>query len=141
MFFSEDRLSTTNEAIGIDSLVNIMNNNIVAVEKVYVETDRVDYLAGDTIWFSAFVLSGLDMDSTSLSRILYVDLINADNKLEKHLKLMIVNGRCNGDFALNKDLKNGIYRLRAYTQYMRNYQSDYIFEKDIPVHQSDSINS
>ena len=139
-FYSENRLSSANEVIGVDSLVKIMNNNIVAVENVYVETDRPDYLAGDTIWFSAFVLDNLHMDSTLMSKILYVDLINADNKLEKHLKLLIKNGRSRGDFTLNKDLKNGIFRIRAYTQFMRNFQSEYLFEKEIPVHQSDFNN-
>ena len=135
-FYSENRLSPANEINRVDSLVKIMNNNIVAVENVYVETDRVDYLAGDTIWFSAFVLDNQHMDSTLISKILYVDLINADNKLEKHLKLIIRDGRTRGDFTLNKDLKNGIFRIRAYTQYMRNLQSEYFFEKDISVHQS-----
>src|ERR1035437_2964394 len=139
-FYSENRLSPTNEIIRVDSLVKIMNNNIVAVENVYVETDRTDYVAGDTIWFSAFVLDNLHMDSTLVSRILYVDLINADNKLEKHIKLVIINGRTNGDFALKKDMKNGIYRLRAYTQYMRNFQSEFLFEKDITIHQSNINN-
>ncbi len=128
------------EIIGADSLVKVMNNNLVAVENVYVEPDRSDYLAGDTIWFSAFVLDNMHMDSTSFSKILYVDLINADNKPEKHLKLIIRDGRSYGDFILNKDTKNGIYRLRAYTQYMRNFQSEYLFEKDISVHQSNFNN-
>jgi len=136
LFYSEDRLSHANETNEFDSLVNVINNNIVAVEKVYIETDRTNYLSGDTIWFSAFILESLNMDSTSLSRILHVDLINADNKLEKHLKLIIRNGRSSGNFTLQKELKNGIFRLRAYTQYMRNFQSEYIFEKDIPVRQS-----
>jgi hypothetical protein len=139
-FYSENRLSPANEIIGVDSLVKIMNNNIVAVENVYVETDRPDYLAGDTIWFSAFVLDNLHMDSTLISKILYVDLINADNKPDKHLKLIIRNGRTNGDFTLSKDLKNGIFHIRAYTQFMRNLQSEYLFEKDIPVHQSNLNN-
>jgi hypothetical protein len=139
-FYSENRLSPANEINGVDSLVKIMNNNIVAVENVYVETDRPDYLAGDTIWFSAFVLDNLHMDSTLISKILYVDLINADNKPEKHLKLIIRDGRTRGDFTLNKDLKNGIFRIRAYTQFMRNLQSEYLFEKDIPVHQSNLSN-
>jgi hypothetical protein len=139
-FYSENRLSPANEIIGVDSLVKIMNNNIVAVENVYVETDRHDYLAGDTIWLSAFVLDNLHIDSTFVSKILYIDLINADNKLEKHLKLIIRNGRTRGDFALNKDLKNGIFRIRAYTQYMRNFQNEYLFEKDIPIHQSNISN-
>ena len=139
-FYSENRLSSKNEIIGVDSLVKVMNDNIVAVENVYVETDRPDYVAGDTIWFSAFVLDNLHLDSTSVSRILYVDLINADNKLEKHVKLIISNGRTYGDLALRKDLKNGKYRLRAYTQYMRNFQSEYLFEKDITIHQSNINN-
>ena len=139
-FYSENRLSPSNEIIGVDSLVKIMNNNIVSVENVYVETDSPDYQAGDTIWFSAFVLDNLHMDSTFMSKILYVDLINAENKLEKHIKLIINNGRTHGDLALKKDLKNGIYRLRAYTQYMRNFQSEYLFEKDINVHQSNINN-
>jgi hypothetical protein len=139
-FYSENRLSPANEINGVDSLVKIMNNNIVAVENVYVETDRPDYLAGDTIWFSAFVLDNLHMDSTLISKILYVDLINADNKLDKHLKLIIRDGRTRGDFTLNKDLKNGIFRIRAYTLFMRNLQSEYLFEKNIPVHQSNLSN-
>jgi hypothetical protein len=136
-FYSDNRLSSENEITGVDSMVKIMNKNIVAVENVYVETDRPDYLAGDTIWFSAFVLDNLHMDSTSLSKILYVDLINANNSTEKHLKLMIKDGRSYGDFTINKYSKNGIYRLRAYTQYMRNFQGEYLFEKEISVHQSD----
>ena len=140
MFYSENRRRPEKEIISADSLVGEMNSNLVAVENVYVETDRPDYLAGDTIWFSAFVLDNLHMDSTSLSRILYVDLINANNSPEKHLKLIISNGRSYGDFVLNKDSKNGIYRLRAYTQYMRNFQGEYLFEKEIPVHQSDFTN-
>lgn len=135
-FYSENHVSSENELIGADSLVKVMNNNLVAVENVYVETDRPDYLAGDTIWFSAFVLDNLRMDSASLSKILYVDLINADNKIENHLKLFISDGRAKGDFALDKNLKDGLCRLRAYTQYMRNFQGDYLFEKEIPVHRS-----
>lgn len=137
MFFSEDRLPASGEISNADSLIALLNNNLVALENVYIETDRNYYLAGDTIWFSAFVLDNQNMDSTSLSKILYVDLINTDNKLEKHIKLLIRNGRAKGDFTLAKNVENGKYRLRAYTQYMRNFQSEFLFEKDIPVYQSD----
>jgi hypothetical protein len=135
-FYSDNRLSQT---IAIDSLVKVMNKNIVAIEKVYLETDRSFYLAGDTIWFGAFVFDNQSMDSTSMSKILYVDLINTGNKLEKRLKLLIKNGRAKGDFALNRELKDGIFRIRAYTHWMRNFQSEYLFEKDIPVYRSDRM--
>lgn len=135
-FYSENRLSHSNETIGIDSLVTIMNKNIVSVENAYIELDRPDYLAGDTIWFSAFILDNLNIDSTSTSKILYVDLINAENKLEKHMKLFIRNGRASGDFILNRELENGIFRIRAYTKWMRNLQGEFLFEKNVPVYQS-----
>jgi len=140
LFYSENLHPVETETPETDLLVEIMNNNMVAIENVYVETDRQDYLAGDTIWFSAFILDNLNMDSTSLSKILYVDLINAANMPEKQLKLFIRDGRTYGDFIINKDAKNGIYRLRAYTQYMRSFQSEFLFEKDISVHQSDFSN-
>jgi len=138
-FYSEDHHNAGIEVkqTAADSLEREINNNLVAVENVYLSTDRSDYLAGDTIWFSAFVLNNLHMDSTSLSRILYVDLIDADNKPAQHLKLIIINGRATGDIALKKDMKNGICRLRGYTSYMRNFQGEYLFEKDLTVHQSD----
>ena len=139
-FYSEDFLPPANEINAADSLVSLMNKNYVPIENVYLETDRPDYLTGDTIWFSAFVLGNLHMDSTSISKILNVELINAENNFEKQLKLLIINGRASGDFILDKELKNGVFRIRAYTQWMRNFQSEYFFEKDIPVYQSDIKN-
>lgn len=139
-FYSENRLAPEIELNGVDSIVKIINNNKVAIENVYLELDRNDYLSGDTIWFSAFVLDDLHIDTASMSKILYVDLINAENKLEQHLKLIIRNGRANGDFILNNDLKNGIFRIRAYTQWMRNFQDEYLFEKAIPVYKSNINN-
>lgn len=139
-FYSEKSFLHTNKLNEVDTLVKKLNSNIVFVENVYLEPDRPDYLTGDTIWFSAFVMDNLLMDSTSLSSILYVDLINAQNKLEKRLKLLIKNGRASGDFILGKELKSGIFRIRAYTQWMRNFQGEYLFEKEIPVYQSDINN-
>jgi hypothetical protein len=126
--------------IEADSMFNEMNRSIIPVENVFLELDRSYYLAGDTIWFSAFIPRNTFMDSASLSKILYVDLINAGNKLEKRLKLLIKNGRAHGDIELNKELKNGIFAIRAYTQWMRNFQKDYFFEKRIPVYQSEIKN-
>jgi hypothetical protein len=136
-FYSEDRLPEVPKAVNADSLTSILNSKIVAVENIYAETDRKEYLAGDTIWFSAYVLDNLHMDSSSVSKIMYADLINSDNKVEKHLKLLITNSRTHGDFVIKSTAKNGICRLRFYTQYMRNFQEDYLFEKEIAVHQSD----
>ena len=57
--------------------------------------------------FQRFVFDNLYMDSTLISKILYADLINADNKPEKHLKFVIRKGRTSGDFTFSKDLRNG----------------------------------
>lgn len=138
-FYSDNRLPSANQ-IAFDSLIMKLNRNSVYVENVYLETDRSEYIAGDTIWFSAFIPGNRLMDSTSMSRILYVDLINSSNRLQNHLKLQINNGRAYGDFELSNELKNGVFRIRAYTQWMRNFQKDYFFEKKLPVYQSNLKN-
>lgn len=55
-FYSENRLSPTNEIIGVDSLVKVMNNNIVAVEndmlKLIAQITWLETLYGSVLLYS-----------------------------------------------------------------------------------------
>jgi TonB-dependent SusC/RagA subfamily outer membrane receptor len=100
-------------------------------EKAYLHFDKPYYATGDTIYFKAYVTMGERHDLSQLSGILHVDLINTTNKIDQSIKLQLVNGLGWGDFALPDSLPKGNYRIRAYTQWMRN-DGDY-FEQSIPV--------
>ncbi|MDB5155128.1 MAG: hypothetical protein JWR54_3879, partial [Mucilaginibacter sp.] len=105
--------------------------SVHTTEKAYLHFDKPYYSTGDTIYFKAYVTMDERQDLSQLSGILHVDLINTANKIDQSIKLQLVNGVAWGDFTLPDTLREGNYRIRAYTKWMRN-DGNY-FEQVIPV--------
>ncbi len=102
-------------------------------EKVYLHFDKPYYAAGDTIYFKAYVTAGENHELSHLSGVLYADLLNEQNKISKSIRMLLTDGVTWGDFALPQNLAAGNYRVRAYTQWMRNDGEAAFFEKIIAV--------
>ncbi|TCD13026.1 TonB-dependent receptor [Pedobacter frigidisoli] len=68
-----------------------------------------------------------------MSKILYVELINEKDSLKKLIKLPLMSGITWGDIKLTDSLSEGNYRIRAYTNYMRNFGTDFFFDKTIKI--------
>jgi len=102
-------------------------------EKAYLQFDKPYYAAGDTIYFKAYVTMGERHVLSNLSGVLHVDLINTGNKIDQTIKLQLDSGVAHGDFALPDSLPNGSYKVRAYTQWMRNNNEDGFFYKTIEI--------
>tara|TARA_R110002020_G_scaffold52670_11_gene147800 strand:- start:2081 stop:4567 length:2487 start_codon:yes stop_codon:yes gene_type:complete len=102
-------------------------------EKIYIQTDKPYYTAGENIWFNTYLVNGVTHTKTAKSKIIYVELINEQNEIIADRKLFTESLSVNGDFKLPIDLNEGTYLLRAFTNYMRNQPRDYFFKKEIPV--------
>jgi hypothetical protein len=103
-------------------------------EKVYLQTDKPYYLVGDTIWFKGYVTTGSKHQLSAISGALYVDLITEGDSIAKELKLPITAGMSVGNFVLGDDIvREGNYRIRAYTQWMRNAGPDYFYDRTFTV--------
>lgn len=102
-------------------------------EKTYLQFDKPFYKPGDMIWFKAFIRDGINLQRTQLSEVLYVELIDPKGKTSAKLNLMAVNGMANGNFLITKDMPGGIYKVRAYTKWMMNFDETTFFEKEIQV--------
>ncbi|RYG20944.1 MAG: TonB-dependent receptor [Chitinophagaceae bacterium] len=102
-------------------------------EKVYLHLDKPYYAIGDDIWFKAYVLDARTSAPTTLSKILYVELFDEKDSLRKQLKLPMQIGISWGDMKLPDTLSEGNYRIRAYTQLMRNAGPDFFFDKTIKI--------
>ena len=103
-------------------------------EKLYLHFDKPYYYAGEDIWFKVYLVDAKTNKSDTLSKVVYVDLINPDNKIVDSKTIKINEDGGSGDFSLSVNLINGEYMVRAYTNYMRNFDNAYFFRKKIYIH-------
>jgi hypothetical protein len=99
-------------------------------EKTYVQTDRNDYLAGESIWFKTYAL--LNQKPTILSKVIYVDLVDPTGKVTEKKMLKLTDGSANGVLDIRPDWAPGDYYLRCYTLWMLNFPA-FIPEKRIRI--------
>jgi len=102
-------------------------------EKIYLHTDKDYYNAGEDIWFKVYVVERLSHILSGSSGNLHVELISPDLKILESRIIRLKNGLGNGDFVLADTFKSGEYRIRAYTNYMRNFGDQLFFSKYITV--------
>lgn len=84
-------------------------------EKIDLHIDKYFYVAGDTIWFKAYIVNAEENALSGLSKIVYVDLIDAKDSIRQTLKLPVESGLSWGSFSLTDTIKQGRYRICAYT--------------------------
>jgi hypothetical protein len=114
----------------LDKLVSSLHQwtDSLPQEKGYLHMDKPYYALGDTIWFKAYVTTGSRHQLSAISGALYVDLINEQDSIVAALKLPVSAGMSMGNFTLYDGLREGNYRIRAYTQWMGNADADYFFD-------------
>jgi len=103
------------------------------VEKIHLHLDKYSYTAGETIWFKAYAAIGAENFLSNLSNIGYVELIGPRSETTYKLKIPIVSGLGLGDITLADTIAEGTYRLRAYTNWMRNDSAAWFFEQNVHV--------
>lgn len=104
-------------------------------EKVYLHFDKPYYMAGETMWFKGYLFDGTTHKIDSVSRVMYVDLINETNGKTIASRVLNCDGSTHGDIALPDSLEEGVYQIRAYTNYMRNYSEEFFFHQDFKIYQ------
>lgn len=119
----------------LDSAVININNliRLYPQEKVYLHTDKPYYITGENIYFRAHLVNSVLHTPVSYSRYVYVDLINPIDSVVQRLKVRPEEGAYFGQLSLSEDMPEGMYKIRAYTNFMRNIGEDYFFTKNIRI--------
>ncbi|MEI9810239.1 MAG: hypothetical protein WDO16_21535 [Bacteroidota bacterium] len=86
-----------------------------------------------TIWFKAIVASASDHTPTNLSGVLHVELIDPNEKIAEKKLVRLDHGIGDGFFQLNQSYTEGLYLIRAYTEWDKNFGSDFFFTEYIQV--------
>jgi hypothetical protein len=103
------------------------------IEKVHLHIDKQSYAAGDTLWFKAYVVMAGNNELSILSKVLHVDFIDNNDKLIQSLMVPLSSGLAAGDIVLPDTLKEGRCRVRAYTNWMRNFGEESFFDRIVPI--------
>ena len=115
-----------------------VSNNLYSfaswAEKIYLQLDSKVYTTDKTIWFKAIVTNAMDHTPTKVSAVLHVDLIDPNEQVVEKKLIRIEDGLGNGFFQLSRNYTEGHYLIRAYTEWNRNFESDFFFKEYIQVY-------
>jgi hypothetical protein len=102
-------------------------------EKPYLGLNKPYFSPGETVWFSSRMLYQNPVFEDSLSRLLYVDLLNDRNEAVLMETFPIVSGLAQGQLQLPAGIPAGDYAIRAYTNWMRNFSDEDFFYKAVQI--------
>lgn len=103
------------------------------IEKVYIHFDRDNYFLGDQMWFKVYLLDGVNHSPYAKSKVVYVELIDPDNRIVEIRAIHLENGGGEGEFGLDVGTGSGVYTVRAYSNFMRNFDESFFFTKKINI--------
>lgn len=127
LFFIYERVNAQNP-------VEILNNwsEKSPIEKVYLHTDRENYIAGETVWFKAYLAA--DFYPDTISTTLYVELINESSKTLDRKIVPVYWGAARGQLDIPDSITSGNYIIRAYSATMLNHGTDFIFNRNVFIY-------
>ena len=124
----------TNNAIAqkIDSMMGIYAN-VFPHEKAYLHFDKSVYRKGETIWYKVYLMT--DGLPSYQSKNFFVDVYDNNGKLLSHCIAPIYQASTRGQFEIPADYQGNSVHLKAYSKWMLNFDSSFIYEKDIKIEQ------
>ncbi|MDF9831148.1 hypothetical protein [Parabacteroides sp. PF5-6] len=102
-------------------------------EKLYLHTDRAQYLPGENVWFRAYLVDAATHEPVPYSRYVYAELLDQTDTPISRVMLEADRECYQGYLPIPGALSAGEYSLRAYTRYMENTGPDYFFRKSLRI--------
>jgi len=102
-------------------------------EKIYAHLDQELYLTGETLWFKLYLVDGVLHRPLDISKVAYVEILDKNNHAVLQTKVSLQNGFGNGSLFLPASIESENYTVRAYTNWMKNFNPDFYFHKSITV--------
>ena len=102
-------------------------------EKLYMVTDKPYYSAGDTIYFSAFLVNSVYFNRTTDTRYIYVELVDALGEAVARMRVRGSEGRFYNAISLSPKTTPGRYTLRAYSKWQTNFDNELFYSRQVEI--------
>ena len=114
----------------IDTLINNYGAKFPQ-ERIHLHFDRHNYAPQDEVWFKAYIVNGILPDK--LSKTLYVDFSDEKGKVLAHNAYPIAFGATRGQFQIPDSIHGNLLHVRAYTKWMLNFDTSFLFNHDLRI--------
>ena len=121
-----------------DSILSVIANDY-GQEKMFIHFDKAIYKKGETIWFKVYVKEG--NQPSNISKNFYADWYNDSGKLIQHQAFPIIQSTTNGQFIVDSVYKGKNLHIKAYTTWMLNFDTSFLYHKDIAIFQPNASNA
>ncbi|UCG28386.1 MAG: hypothetical protein JSV24_03220 [Bacteroidales bacterium] len=126
------RISTDACAQDLSTETGIVRSELFR-EKFHLFTDRYIYAVNEKICFRAFNLSEPRLKQKNWSKVLYMEIIDETNTAIARGKYILDTKGAWGYLTIPPDAATGLYTIRAYTKWMRNFPPEGYFHKAIAI--------
>ncbi|MEL6989882.1 MAG: hypothetical protein AAGK97_18885, partial [Bacteroidota bacterium] len=115
----------------VENLAHYVEN--VGPEKIFVHTDKPYYTNGDILWAKIYLVDGVDHLKSSKSNVVYFEMFDDSDSMVLRQTLFLEQLGVATDFSIPNEWSEGKYTMRVYTNYMRNADQVFMYQKEIPI--------
>lgn len=83
--------------------------------------------------FAAYVYDHKKQKPSEIVKNLYCQILNEDKKVVKEQLLLVSQGKANGIFKIDSLINPGNYSIRAFTNWMKNFDRPHFYESSFKV--------
>ncbi|MEO6949734.1 MAG: hypothetical protein ABI123_08910 [Ginsengibacter sp.] len=105
-------------------------------ERLYFHYDKTSYAPGDTVWFKGYLMKAIYPNEES--KTLYIDWTDENGNLLRRTSSPLVEAAAIGQFGIPEDFKSRFIHVKAYTKWMLNFDSSFLYNNDIRILIKDS---
>ncbi len=113
-----------------DSVLSVYEEQFPS-EKIHIHFDRTIYNTGETIFYKLYVLTGSEF--TTVSKNIYVVWYDTSGNYIKQTVAPLFQSSTKGSFEVPANYKGDFLRIKAFTRWMLNEDSVFLYEKTIPI--------
>ncbi len=123
------KISCVNAQPPIEFLKQQVEKN--PIQKVYVQLDRENYVAGETAQFKAYLTTDFLPDTSNTN--LFIELLNNKKAIAKSVFPVFISS-ASGSIILPDTLTSGYYSIIAYTSGMLAQNESFLFKRNVYVY-------
>lgn len=104
----------------------------VPQEKAYLHLNKPYYTNREVIHYKAYLLDAITHQPSPVSKVLQVDLLDPNGEIVASQQLHLDRGLA-GSFPLDPTYPAGQYQIRAYSDYMRNFDPNFFHQQVLSI--------